>query len=91
MSPRRHLPGVVGRRLRGWALGRRVALGHAAIDDKVCTVDEAALVAGQKHHGLRLLHSLAETAGREVHFAAVALGRIVAEPVLKEGSAVTCQ
>jgi hypothetical protein len=87
LSSRRHLFRVVDWGLRGRALGRRVALGHAAVDDKVGAVDEAALVAGKEYDGLRLLHGLAESAGGEVHFAAVAFGRIVAEPVLEEGCA----
>jgi hypothetical protein len=90
LSSRRHLLCVVDRGLRGRALGRCVALGHAAVDNKVGAVNEAALVTSKEHDGLRLLHGLAESAGREVDFAAVALGRIVAEPVLEEGCAARC-
>jgi hypothetical protein len=70
-----------------WSLGSGVAPSHTAVNDEIGTVDEAALVAGKEYDGLRLLHGLAESAGGEVHFAAVAFGRIVAEPVLEEGCA----
>ena len=81
------LPPKVPGRLRRWPLGRHVGLGHASIDDKVGAVDEAALVGREEEHRLRLLNRLAEAAGWKVHFAAVALGGVVAEPVLEEGSA----
>ena len=38
---------------------------------------------------MRLLNGLAEAAAREVHLASMALGRVVAEPVLEERCAVT--
>lgn len=68
--------------------GRRTHLGHATVDDEVSAVYEAAFVAGEEEHRLRLLNSFAETAGGEVDFASVALGSVVAEPVLEEGGAV---
>jgi len=63
-------------------------LRHPSINDKISSVHKAALVAGEEEHSLRLLDSFAETAGGEMDFASVALGSVVAEPVLKEGRAV---
>lgn len=60
---------------------------HAAVDDEVGAVDEAALVAGEEEDGVRLLDGFAEAAGGEVDLAAVPLGGVVAEPVLEEGRA----
>lgn len=60
---------------------------HAAVDDEVGPVDEAALVAGEEQDGVGLLDSFAEAAGGEVDLAAVPLGGVVAEPVLQEGRA----
>lgn len=65
----------------------REYLGHAAVDDKVSAVDEAALVAGEEEHGLGLLDGFAEAAGGEVDLATVALSRIISEPILKKGCA----
>jgi len=63
-------------------------LRHPSINNKISPVHEAAFVAGEEEHRLRLLNSFAETAGGEVDFASVALGSVVAEPVLEEGGAV---
>lgn len=63
-------------------------LGHAAIDDKVCTVDETALITCKEQNGLCLLNGLAEAAAGEVHLTAVTLSLVVAEPVLEKWSAV---
>ena len=84
-------PGVVARRSSRRARGRCVALRHSAVDDKVRAVDEAALVAGQEEHGLRLFDGLAEAAAGEVDFAAVALLGVVAEPVLEQRCAAVAQ
>jgi hypothetical protein len=65
-------------------------LGHAAVDDKVGAIDEAALVTGEEEDGLRLLDRLAKAPRGEVDLAAVPLGRVVAEPVLKERCAIFC-
>ena len=62
-------------------------LRHPPIDNKIRAVHETALVAGEEEHGLGLLDGLAEAAGWEVDLAAVALGRVVAEPVLEERGA----
>jgi hypothetical protein len=80
--------GVVVRCLRRRSLGSGVAPRHAAIDHKVRAVDEAALVAGKEKDRLSLLNGLAKTTSREMNFTAVALGLVVAEPILEEGSAV---
>jgi hypothetical protein len=80
--------GVVVGSLGWWAFRRGVAPRHAAVNHKVCTVDEAALVAGQEENTLSLLDSLSEATSWEVNFAAVTLGLVVAKPVLEEGSAV---
>ena len=57
---------------------------HPPINHKVGPVHKAALVAGQEQNGLSLLYGFAEAAGWEVDLAAVALGGIVPEPVLKQ-------
>ena len=92
-SPRPHhqphhtSPRKISRRLRRGPLRRHVRPRHAAVDDEVGPVDEAALVAGEEEDGVRLLDGLAEAAGGKVDFAAVALGGVVAEPVLEERGA----
>ena len=62
-------------------------LCHTPVNDKVGPVHEAAFVAGQEENGLGLLDGFAEAAGGEVDLTAVALGCVVAEPVLKQGRA----
>jgi hypothetical protein len=62
-------------------------LAETAIYDKVCAIDKAALVTRQEHHGVCLLDGLAEATAREMHLTAEALGVIITEPVLQEGSA----
>lgn len=79
--------GVVLGRLGRRAGGRCVALGHTTVDDKVCAVDETALVAGQEENCLRLLNGFAKATAGEVDFAAVALLGVITEPVLEKGSA----
>jgi hypothetical protein len=64
-------------------------LGQPSVDDHVVGIDEAALVAGEEEYGLCLLDGLAESAAREVDLAAVALGLVVAEPVLEEWCALS--
>ena len=71
---------------RNWK--EKTHLRHSAIDHKVRSIDETALVAGEEDHGLGQLDGLAEAAGWEVNLAAVTFGRVVAEPILEEGSAV---
>ena len=66
----------------------RTYLGQSTVHHKVSRVDEAALVAGKEEHCLGLLDGLAETTRGEVDLAAVALGLVVAQPVLKQRSAV---
>lgn len=87
-STERRLASVVGRRLSGRALGRDVALGHAAIDNEIRAVDEARLVAGEENNSLGLLDGLTEAASGEVNLTTVALGLVITEPVLEERSAV---
>jgi hypothetical protein len=79
--------GVVVRCLRGRALGGGVAPGHTAVDNEISAVDEAALVAGKEENRLSLLNGLAKATSGEVNFTTVALGLVVAEPILEEGSA----
>ena len=62
-------------------------LCHTPVNDKVGPVHEAAFVTGEEEDCLSLLDGFAEAAGGEVDFAAVALGCVVAEPVLKQGRA----
>ena len=78
------LPRIVLRRRSRGPSRRCVALGHAAIDDEIRAVDKACLVAGQEENSLRLLDGLAEAAAGKVHFAAMPLLGVVAEPVLQE-------
>ena len=62
-------------------------LCHPTIDNKLVSVDEAALITGKEQHCLRLLDSLTKTTRREVDLAAVALSLIVTKPVLEKWSA----
>jgi hypothetical protein len=73
---------------RWWSLGGGIAPGHTAVNNEVCTVDKAALVAGKEKYCLSLLNSLAETTCGEVDLAAVTLGLVVAEPVLEKWGAM---
>lgn len=77
----------IPRRLRCGSLRRHIRLGHPAVNGEIRAVDKARLVAGQEQYGLRLFDGFAEAAGREVDFAAVAFGDVVAEPVLEERGA----
>jgi len=61
-------------------------LGHATIDNKVSSVDKAALVTGQEDNSVCLFNSLTETSSREVNLTTLALGLVVTQPVLQEGS-----
>ena len=78
---------VVIRRRGGCSLRRDVASSHSTIDNEVCAVDEAALIAGKEEHALGLLNGLTEATGREMDFATSALGLVVAKPVLKKRGA----
>jgi hypothetical protein len=80
--------GIVVRCLSRWSLGSRVAPRHTTVNNKIGSVDEAALVAGKEKNSLGLLDGFTETASGEVDFAAVTLDLVVAEPVLEERSAV---
>jgi len=57
-------------------------LCHASIDNEVRPIYEAALVAGEEEDGVGLFDGFAEASGWEMDLAAVALGCVVAEPVL---------
>ena len=70
-----------------WKGEGRTHLGHATVDNKVRAVYEAAFVAGEEEDGVGLFDGFAEAAGWKMYLAAVALGCVVAEPVLKEGGA----
>jgi len=80
--------GVVVGCLCWWTLWSGVAPRHATVNHKVRAVDETALVAGKKQNCLSLLDGLAKTSSGEVNLAAVALGLVVAEPVLEKWGAV---
>ncbi len=67
---------------------KRPHLAHAAVNNEIHAVDEAALIAGQEDNGVRLLNRLAEAAGRHVHQAPLPLGLVVAQPVLQQWRAV---
>lgn len=58
-------------------------LCHTTVNNKVCAVDEAALIAGQEQNGLGLFDRFSKSAGREMNLASMTLGLIVAEPVLE--------
>ena len=60
---------------------------HATVNDEIRAVDEAAFVASEEEDGLGLLDGFTEAAAGKVDLAAVALGRVVAEPILEEGGA----
>jgi len=57
-------------------------LSQSSIDNKIRSIDEAALVAREEQHSLSLLDGFAETPTREVNFTAMALRLVVAKPVL---------
>jgi hypothetical protein len=78
---------VVGR-LRWGSFWSGVASCHTTVNHKISTVDEAALVAGKEKDRLSLLNRLTKSTSGEVNLAAVALGLVVTEPVLKKGSTV---
>jgi hypothetical protein len=61
-------------------------LGHATVDDKVSSVDKAALITGQEDNSVCLLNSLTETSSREVNLTTLALGLVITQPVLQERS-----
>lgn len=61
-------------------------LAKTAVYDEICAIDEAALVTRQEYHGVCLLDGLAEATAREMNLTAEALGVIITEPVLQEGS-----
>lgn len=63
-------------------------LAHSTVNNKVSSVDEAALVAGEEDDSVGLLDGLTETAGREVNLATETLGLVIAQPVLKKGGAI---
>lgn len=78
------LPCQVGRRSRGGTFRGDISSSHAAINNEISTIDEAALIAGKEEHRLSLLDSLTEAAGREVNLATVTLGLVITKPVLQE-------
>ncbi len=80
---------VVLGRLGRWSIRRGVAPGHTTIDDEISAANEAALIAGEEEDTLGLLDSLTEATSREMDFAAVTLGCVVAEPILQKWCAVT--
>jgi hypothetical protein len=58
--------------------GANAYLGHAAVNDKICAVYEAAFVAGQEQDRLCLFDGLSESAGWEMYLSAVTLCCIIA-------------
>ena len=62
-------------------------LAHATVNNKVGSIDKAALVTGQEDHRMSLLNGLSEPSHGEMHFAAVTLGLVITQPVLQEWSA----
>ena len=83
-----HLLCVVLGRLKWRALRCGVAPGHTTVDDKVGTIDEAALIAGEEENTLGLLDGLTEPAGGEVHLTTESFGLIITQPVLQKRCAI---
>lgn len=79
--------GRLGRR----SLRSNIGLGQAAVNDKVRGIDEAALVAGEEHHRVRLLNSLAKATSGEMHLTTEALRLVITKPVLEKGCAIHSQ
>jgi hypothetical protein len=75
---------VVVRCFRRWSLGGSVASRHAAVNHKVCAIDKTALVARKEKNCLSLLNGFTKTTSGEVDFTTVALGLVIAEPVLEK-------
>lgn len=61
-----------------------IGLCHPAIDDEVSAVDEAAFIAGQEEHSLRLLDGFTKATSRKMHFTPVPLLLVITEPVLEK-------
>lgn len=57
-------------------------LAQTTVNNKVGTIDEAALITGKENNGMCLLDGLAETTTGEVDLTTETLGVVVAEPVL---------
>lgn len=57
-------------------------LSQSSVNNKVCGIDETALIARKEEHRICLLNGLAKPAAWKVNLAAVALCLVVAEPVL---------
>ena len=62
-------------------------LAHSTVNNKVSSVDKAALVAGEEDDSVGLLDGLTETAGREVNLTTETLSLVITQPVLEKGSA----
>jgi hypothetical protein len=86
-KPTTRLVRVVLRRLGRCSFGSDVAPGHTTVDNKVCTIDETALVASEEENGLSLLNGFAEATSREVDFTTGSLNCVVTKPILQKGSA----
>lgn len=67
---------------------RRTNLAHSSIYDKVLPNDKRALVTSQEDDGLRLFNGFSKAAGWEMDRPTLTFDFIVAEPVLKERSAI---
>ena len=62
-------------------------LSHAAIDNEVLAIHEAAFITGEEQDSVGLFDSLAKPSSWEVDLAAMAFCCIIAQPVLQESSA----
>lgn len=71
-----------------YSISRLTYLAHSTVNNKVSSVDKAALVAGKENDGVSLLDGLTETAGREVNLTTETFGLVIAQPVLEKGGAI---
>ena len=77
------LPPQVARRLSGRPFRCYIRLGQPTVNNKVCGVDETALIARQEYHSVCLFNSLAETPSREMNLAPEPSLLVIAQEVLE--------
>ena len=61
---------------------------QTSINEEICSVDKAALIAGQEEHRLGLFDGLAESTAGEVHLTTESLSMVIAQPVLEQRGTV---
>lgn len=65
-------------------------LSHAAINNEVLAIHEAAFITSEEQDSVGLLDSLAKAASGKVDLAAMAFCCVITQPVLQESSARNC-